>query len=239
VAPRAAVTATVVVRPEELHGDEVVVEGATYRHLFRARRLASGDRVRLVDGRGAARFATVGEVGRSRAVLAAGAPAPGNDPARRVELLVAAPRPERASWLVEKATELGVGAVRFLASERAVRGVDERALARLARVAAAALEQSGGARLPELSGPHGLDALPTLVADAAAWCLDPTAEGPLEGGGAGRAVVLVGPEGGWSDADLAAIRAAGVTRATLGSRILRVETAAIVAAARLLAGASV
>ena len=135
---------------------------------------------------------------------------------------------------MEKATELGVAAVRFVASERAVRGVDGKALARLGRVAAAALEQCGGARLPELSGPHALGELPDLLAGTAAWCLDPEAATPLEDRATAPVAVLVGPEGGWTPAELAAIRAAGARAATFGGRVLRVETAAVVAAALLL-----
>lgn len=232
--PAAELSVTLLVAPEQLAAAEAVVEGDAYRHLFRARRLAAGDRLRLVDGRGAARAAEVRAVDRRRAVLAVGEPVPGNDPARRVELLVASPRPERAAWLVEKASELGVAAVRFLASDRAVREVGHAALARLGRVAAAALEQAGGARLPELSGPHSLAELPGLVAGLSAWCLDPAAETPLPGEGALPAAALVGPEGGWSAADRAAISGAGVRPAHLGGRVLRVETAAVVAASRLL-----
>jgi 16S rRNA (uracil1498-N3)-methyltransferase len=229
------VTATVLVTPEQLAGDDVVVEGDAYRHLFRARRLAVGDALRLVDGQGGAREGVVAAVDRRRAVLRCGEPAPANDPARRVTLLVAPPKPERAAWLVEKATELGVAAVRFVASERAVRGVEGRALERLGRVAAAALEQSGGARLPELSGPHSLTELPALLAGARGWFLQPGAAATLASAGAAPVAVLVGPEGGWTDGELAALAAAGACGATLGSRVLRVETAAIVAAGLLLA----
>src|SRR4029078_7046663 len=86
-------------------------------------------RLRLVDGLGHARWAEVATVARHRAELRVLGEAPSNDPSRLVELLVAAPRPERAAWLVEKATELGVTAVRFLASERAGRGVGAQSLA--------------------------------------------------------------------------------------------------------------
>jgi 16S rRNA (uracil1498-N3)-methyltransferase len=224
------VTATLLVPPDQLGGEAVTVVGEAYRHLFRARRLAVGDAVRLVDGRGNARLAAVTAVDRQRALLQPGERVAGNDPLRRVELLVASPRPERSAWLVEKATELGVSAVRFLDCERAVRGVDGRSLARLGRVAAAALEQSGGARLPELSGPHPFTDVPRLLDGLSAWVLDPSADAPAAVAGDEPLAVLVGPEGGWSEAEVAALRAAGAWPVSLGKRILRVETAAIVAA---------
>jgi 16S rRNA (uracil1498-N3)-methyltransferase len=230
-------TPNLLVGAAELSGAEVVVEGEPYRHLFRARRLDRAARLRLVDGAGRARWAEVIAIDRQRAVLRLLDAAPAHDPARRIELLVAMPRPERAAWLVEKATELGVAAVRFLASERSVRDVDGRGLERLRRVAASALEQCGGARLPDLSGPHELAALPGMLpAGTALWLLDPGAGAPLPGAGEGAAAVLVGPEGGWSSAEADALAAAGARRVTLGERILRVETAAVAAAVRLLLG---
>jgi 16S rRNA (uracil1498-N3)-methyltransferase len=227
-------TSNLLVTPAELAGERVVVEGEPYRHLFRARRLATDARLRLVDGEGRARWAEVAAIDRRRAELRLLGEAPAHDPARRVELVVAAPRPERAAWLVEKATELGVTAVRFVASERAVRGVDAKALARLRRVAGAALEQCGGARLPALSGPHELAELPRLGLPEVVYLLEPEASTSLPVGGEKPAAVLVGPEGGWTDAELAALESTA-SRVQLGERVLRVETAAVAAAALLLA----
>jgi 16S rRNA (uracil1498-N3)-methyltransferase len=225
--------ANLLVAPYELDAETVRVEGERYRHLFRARRLAVGEAVRLVDGRGRARWAAVEQVDRRGADLRLGETAPASDPSRAVTLLVAVPRPERAAWLVEKATELGVRAVRFVECERGVRGADARLLERLARVAASALEQCGGATLPELSGPHRAAELPALLAGGSA-VLHPAAEESLASLRAEVTTVLVGPEGGWTPAELATFEGAGARRARLGERVLRVETAAVAAAALLL-----
>ena len=227
--------ANLLVTPDELDAEALRVEGESYRHLFRARRLGAGEPLRLVDGRGRARWAAVERVDRRGAELRLGGPAPANDPARAVTLLVAMPRPDRAAWLVEKATELGVRAVRFVESERAVRGLDARLLARLSRVAASALEQSGGATLPELSGPHPPGDVRALLAAGPAVVLHPAASEPLVALRGEVAAVLVGAEGGWSEAELAAFEDAGARRVRLGDRVLRVETAAVAAAALLLA----
>jgi 16S rRNA (uracil1498-N3)-methyltransferase len=229
---------TVLVSPEALAGRGVRLEGAGYRHLFRARRLPVGAVVRVVDGAGGTRAAVVASVDRRGAELRLGERLPSRDPARAVTVLVAAPRPERAAWMVEKLTELGVVAVRLLAAEHATRDVAEGKLARLRRVAVSALEQCGGSRLPELSGPHALRELPALIAGAGLTChLDPGAAAPLAPAGDGAAGVLVGPEGGWSPGELALFRELGLTGATLGPRLLRVETAAVASAALLLLGA--
>jgi 16S rRNA (uracil1498-N3)-methyltransferase len=230
--------ANLLVTATELDAGSVTVTGDAYRHLFRARRLDRAARLRLVDGGGRARWAEIDEIDGRRALLRVLGEAPANDPARCVELYVATPRPERAAWLVEKATELGVAAVRFVGSERGVRGVDRASLARLVRVAGAALEQCGGARLPELSGPHALDELRGLLTSTLAYVLDPAATERLPAGGDGRAGVLIGPEGGWTAEERDALVSLGATPVRLGERILRVETAAVAASALLLCGRS-
>lgn len=226
---------TLLLEPETFAGESARVEGAEYRHLFRARRLAIGEPLRVVDGRGAARWAEVIHVDRRHAELRLVGAAPSHEPEHALTLLVAALRPERASWLVEKATELGVVAVRFFASERTPRHYGAGMLERLRRVAHAALEQCHRARLPELSGVHGWEEVARLLSGIDdRWLLDPN---PVAGGlrrvGA-TGVVVIGPEGGLSLDESRELGALGCTAVSLGPRILRVETAALAACARLL-----
>ena len=196
--PRAV--ATILVAPHELDGPEVVVEGQTYRHLFRARRLATGESVRVVDGEGRARWASVAGVERSRGILTLGADAQTNEPTLLLDLLVAAPRPERAAWLVEKATEVGVAAIRFLSTARDPREYGEATLHRLRRVARAAVEQCQRARIPEVSGGHRFSELSALAADGGplVLLLDRDGSNSWELPVGPRAFLLVGPEGGFS-----------------------------------------
>ena len=98
---------TLLVPPETLALDSLTLTGEKFRHLFRASRLAEGDELRAVDGLGAARWARVASVSRREAELQLGEPAPANEPSRRVELFVAPPKIGRASWMVEKLTEIG------------------------------------------------------------------------------------------------------------------------------------
>lgn len=227
--------------PEAFDGTELVIEGPAYRHLFRSRRLAKGARIRLVDGKGRARWAEVRTIDRRTATLGLGEAAESHEPAYRLDLWVAALRPERAAWLVEKATELGAASIRFFRSERTPRNYGEGNIERWRRMAATAVEQCHRARCPEISGvetwqslceatgPYTDDANDLLVLDAEGY----SSTHVVPPGKAG--MVVVGPEGGLSEAELAELEALDATPLSLGRRVLRVETAALVAAARQLA----
>ena len=230
---------TLLVDSARFDSSELTVEGDAYRHLFRALRLAVGDGLRVVDGSGRAREAVVSQVDRAQALLTLGDAAPSLEPAAALELLVAPPRRERASWLVEKATELGVTAVRFVETERSPRAFGASEIERLRRVAAAALEQCGRARLPEVTGTHAWRELADLLAGAPArFVADPAASAAPPVLWSGRGALVVGPEGGWTAAEEAGLETLGCAAVSLGERVLRVETAAVAGAALLLLGAS-
>jgi 16S rRNA (uracil1498-N3)-methyltransferase len=269
--------------PAAFDGAEITVAGDRYRHLFRARRVEVGERLRVVDGAGRARWGVVARVDRTTAAVRLGDPAPSGEPAVRVELLVATLKPERAAWLVEKATEVGAAGIHFVHTARAPRTFGPGTVERLRRVAAAAVEQCGRSRLPAITGTHEwreLDALTTGI--DARWVLD---VGPLTPEGVGvqavfvgadprvrpqpssrpqlsarppgqtrgsaptapaqqcppgvslasSAALLVGPEGGWDDLEREQLRTAGWRAWSLGERVLRTETAAVVGTAFLLA----
>lgn len=232
---------TLLAPPGTLDGSEHEVEGDAYRHLFRARRLAVGERLRVVDGAGAARWAEVAAVDRRRGRLRLLGPAPAGEPSYRLELLVATPKKDRASWLVEKATELGATAVRWLGSARSPRTLATGTRERLVRVAAAAVEQCGRSRVPAVTGVHGWDELPDLLEGLEdRWFLhtEPDAAGgegaePWRRRGASGAV-LIGPEGGWAPEEVRELQELGCRPVWLGARTLRVETAAVAAAAAVL-----
>lgn len=228
---------TLLAEPGELEAGEVEVAGDAYRHLFRARRLPVGAAVRVVDGLGNARWGKVARVDRGSARIDLEGAAPGNEPELQLDLLVPTLRPERASWLVEKATEIGIASIRFYNSARAPRTFGGGTIERLRRIAAGAVEQCHRARLPEISGPHEWDETVRLAARASArWILDPDAEMGGWGAPGASGALLVGPEGGWTPAERQDAQAAGWRPVGLGPRVLRIETAAVTGAALLLLG---
>ena len=229
-------TTSLLLSPEELDRDEVEIGGDRYRHLFRARRQKVGDRIRLVDGRGRARWARVVGVDRRVGRLELAEEAPGNEPKIWLELVVVPPKPQRLTWLVEKSTEIGVSAIRLIHSARGPRKAGKGTLDRLRRVASAAVVQSHRALVPEISGVHDWSELASLTSGvAASWTLDPSLEQPSEIEAQGSAGLLVGPEGGWDERELRDMEVLECRSLSLGPRTLRTETAAVVGSALLLA----
>ncbi len=229
-------------------GGTVRVEGDTYRHYFRARRLARGERVRVADGDGAAAYAAIEEVTRSDATLRLEEPAPSGEPSLRLSVAAAVIRPERAATLVEKLTEIGVAEILWFRAERSQHRLSERTLERLRRISRAAVEQCGRSRVPAQEGEVTFDDLVRQTPAQVTVLLDPaTALGTppvhqvlqLLGGDVRPAPrLLLGPEGGFSAHERERLREAGAHPVSLGPRTLRAETAAIAGAALLLATAS-
>ena len=123
--------------------------------------------------------------------------------------------------------------MRWIDSSRSGREITPARLERLRRVASAAVEQCHRSRVPEITGPFGWAELIDRLGDyATAWFLDVASEESFfELTATSAAVLLVGPEGGWADTERSDLAAAGARAITLGPRVLRVETAAIVGAA--------
>lgn len=220
--------------------DRLQVEGDDHRHLFRARRLGPGAQVRVTDGEGRQRLGTVAAVGRRAAEIELGEWLAVEHPIRKVTVMVASPRAERARWLVEKLVELGVAEICFIRTERVNHPIGA-GLERLGRVAKSALLQSGSARLPRLEEKSWDEALrAALSCHRSRFLLAPGAEEGLVDAcehlvEADSVEIWIGPEGGLTASEESQLRSCGARRVHLGRLVLRVETAATVAAGILLA----
>jgi len=220
-------------------GAELPLPANASRHV-QVLRLQPGAPLTLFDGQGGEWAAEVLDMGRKVVTARVGVhQAVERELATPVTLALGMPANERMDTLVEKATELGVAAIQPLVCERSVLRVAgdraERKAAHWQAVAVAACEQSGRNRVPRIAAPltlrEWLAALPAATApDAGRRLLLSLADGtrPLPavlGGGAAPVTVLSGPEGGLSPAELAAAQAAGFAPVTLGTRVLRADTA--------------
>lgn len=215
-----------------------MLEGDEARHLARVRRLGVDCVVEVFDGRGNATAAEVTAVGRDRVELRRiGEPLPDPSPLCRLTLATAVPKGERFDWLVEKATELGVARLVPLITERSV--VDPRGakLDRLRRLSVEASKQCGRNRVLELEAPTPFARLLAESTDNVRILADPkglSAElWPRAPQGA-SAVLAIGPEGGFTEAEVAQARESGWTLGRLAPTILRIETAGLAGAAILL-----
>jgi 16S rRNA (uracil1498-N3)-methyltransferase len=229
--------------PGSIRGGEARLAAAERDHAVKVLRLAAGDEVVLFDGGGHEYPGRILECGAMDIRVRVGEPrACAGDPAVRVTLLQALPRLSRFEWLVEKATEAGVSGVVPVLAQRSPPEA-RRARGRLERWCAIAREscrQCGRARLPELHEPlssrEAWDAWsksaqpravlePGAVEGLAQWLRRRSADERASG----EWVLAVGPEGGWDDHELESARNAGFEAVALGARVLRSETAGLVA----------
>jgi 16S rRNA (uracil1498-N3)-methyltransferase len=215
-------------------GAAVTVSGNPAHYLAKVMRVAEGDAVVLCDDVTGEWAARVVSVGKRDVVLEPAEMLRQREEVPDFQLCPALLKKDRFDLVLEKATELGVRSIRPVLTRRCV--ADKLNLERARTIVTEAAEQCARTALPELVEPVKLDAL------LAAWPADRALFFADERGGApaaeaftarsGPAALLIGPEGGFDDAERAAIRALPFAHPiSLGPRILRGETAAIAATA--------
>jgi 16S rRNA (uracil1498-N3)-methyltransferase len=220
-------------------GATVTLAGDEARHAAGARRLRAGDALWLFDGRGALARATLLAAAKRDGTLTLrieerrDAP----PPPRRLHLACAPPKGDRQAVLLDMATQLGMTDFTPLACARAVAAPGANAAARWRRVCLEACKQSRRLHLPAIHA----EATPAAVAAAGGWVLIAHPSGaplahlrPPES--ADKVTLLIGPEGGFTDDEVAAATAAGARAVSLGEAILRIETAAVALLAALALG---
>lgn len=225
---------------EDLSGAELTLEGAEGRHAAVVRRIGVGERIRLTDGRGA--YADGAVTSASKAGVVVAVDNRGTVAASRPRLVVvqALPKGERAELAVEMLTEVGADVIVPWNAERSqFRSNPERSAKTLAKWQAWAFEASKQSRrswFAEVAPIASTTEVARLVADAALpVVLHEEAKTPLAGldvPESGDIVMVIGPEGGISPAELTAF---AVDPVRLGDTVLRTSTAGVAAASALLA----
>jgi len=214
----------------------VELDAAQANYLGNVMRLGTGAELLVFDGSSGEWLARVAERGKKRMTLAVKRKTREPEIIPDVWLAFAPVKRAQTDWLVEKATELGIGRLIPVMTHRTV--AERVKLNRLEAIAIEATEQCGRTRLPEIAQPIRL--LELLAERDAARTLYFADEGggePVSGAfKAGSALILIGPEGGFTDEERAAVRAASnMVPISLGPRILRAETAALAALATYMA----
>ncbi|MQA85958.1 MAG: 16S rRNA (uracil(1498)-N(3))-methyltransferase [Streptosporangiales bacterium] len=226
-----------------LADDHVVLAGPEGRHAATVRRLRPGERVDLTDGAGFVAECVVTRGGRDLLELDVRARREEPPPTPRLVVVQALAKGDRAEGAVEAMTEVGVDVIvpwsasRCVAQWRGERGA--KALARWRSTAREAAKQSRRPWLPEVTELTSTEAVARLLADAESAAV--LAEGSstpfasLSLPRHGSVVVVVGPEGGISEAELRTFESVGAKTARLGPTVLRTSTAGVAAAAVALA----
>lgn len=216
------------------HGLQLKIDAAQAHYLLSVMRMKAGDPVRLFDDLSGEWLAVAQAVGKRDLVVEITGQLREREAVPDLWLCAAPIKKGRIDWVAEKACELGVGRLVPVLTRRTV--VDRLNLERLRAHMIEAAEQCGRTALPELVEPVKLAALlKDWPAERALFFADETGGVPAAEAMAahkGPAAILVGPEGGFDEAERAAIRA--VPQAVgigLGPRILRAETAAAAAVA--------
>lgn len=227
---------------EDLDGDEAVLLEAEAHHLLHVLRLGKGARVQLLDGKGTVAEAEVSQTQRHKVV--ARVISRQHESARTEgQLIIAAasPKGDRFKWMIEKLTELGVDQFIPLQTSRTIVDPRNAKLDKLQATVVAAMKQCGRRWLMNITEPTSLETLLQQTTDGTTEILiaHPYSSDPVAArrdaaeAGQGNRLLLIGPEGGFTDNEVAMARQRGAQPIAWPGTILRIETAAIAFAAIL------
>lgn len=225
-------------------GDRVEVDGDEAHHAVAVRRIRMGERVSLTDGLGTHATGVVVETGKARLTVTVGKVRFGPAPSPAFTVVQALPKGDRGELAVEVLTEIGVATIVPWSAARSVAvWKGERATRSLRRWRSTAREAAKQARrtwFPEIAAPASTEEVARLLTevDLAVVLHEEGGESlaGLEVQTSGTVAVVVGPEGGLTDDEVAAFREAGGRVVRLGGEVLRTSTAGVAAVAALLAG---
>jgi len=220
------------VRSPLAQGTSVELDASQANYLGNVLRLKAGAELLLFDGRSGEWLARISEAGKKRMTLTVERRTREPESIPDVWLAFAPIKRAQTDWLVEKATELGAARLIPVITQRTI--AERVRLERLEAIAIEAAEQCGRTILPEIVEPRPLKRLLEERDQARTLYFADEAGGdrPADAFRPGPVLILIGPEGGFTDEERAAVRAAATNvPISLGPRILRAETAALAALA--------
>lgn len=212
------------------------IRGERHHYLTRVLRLEPGDALQVFDGEGRAFAAKVTAIEADLATVALGEPVEASR-APRIAIVQGLPKGDKLEWIIQKGTELGAWAFAPATTERAVVKLDPKRAAdrqqRWQKIAEEAARQCGRSDVPQVQPVRPLLDAVAAFPDAQVLVLDEE-ERALRLSEAvrreeGPRVLVIGPEGGLSREEVAALVARGALPVTLGQRVLRTETASLAA----------
>jgi 16S rRNA (uracil1498-N3)-methyltransferase len=217
-------------------GASVELDSSQANYLRNVLRMGVAAELLLFDGQSGEWLARVAEAGKKRMVLTVARRTREPECVPDVWLAFAPVKRAQTDWLVEKATELGAARLIPVITQRTI--AERVRLDRLESIAIEAAEQCGRTRLPEIAQPVSLKALLGEQDNARTLYFADESGGKAAADAftPAPALILIGPEGGFTDDERALVRAAAnAVPVSLGPRILRAETAALAALAAYMA----
>ena len=227
---------------EEIQSNTAVVRGDDVRHITKVLRLRAGDRVQLCDGRGH----------ECEAVIASASPdavafdteawhTSESEPNAKITLFQCLPKAGKMETIIQKCVELGITSFVPVQSERCVvvlKPPYEGRIERWQRVSEEAAKQSRRGVIPQVALPVSLDKLDFSGFDTVLAAYENeravTLKTALRASCGTRIAIVIGPEGGFSDAEIETLVQTGAQSVSLGKRILRTETAGMAMLAQIL-----
>jgi 16S rRNA (uracil1498-N3)-methyltransferase len=234
------------VEPRQVQGQQIFIEGSDVNHIRNVLRMKAGERVRVSDNSGKAYICHIQEIAKEVVTAAIDAVDElGTELPNRIILFQGLPKADKMELVIQKSVELGVAEVIPVAMKNCVvRLDDKKAAAKVSRwqaIAESAAKQSKRTIIPEIHEPVGWKEALNLAKILDIMLVPYENERGMEFTRStinriapGQSVgILIGPEGGFSDAEIADTDALGFHRISLGRRILRTETAGLAALAML------
>ncbi len=218
-------------------GDTTVISGQDAHHITRVLRMQVGDPLTLCDAHGTDYACEILSVGDGEVSLQVCDRMPSaTEPTTAVTLYQGLPKSEKMEWIIQKCVEIGITRIVPVAMSRCVvklTGADgEKKRSRWQKIAAGAAEQSGRGIIPEVAAPISFNTMLTALKEEYAVTFYEGGGVPLStlvGENTRQVSIVIGPEGGFSLDEIEKLRENGAHIATLGKRILRCETAPMVA----------
>lgn len=233
------------IAPQNIVGSQAVLDETESRHALQVMRLQPGDEVVLFDGQGRAYEACLDSVKGKRLVASIiMAISDDAEPAVNIHLVQGLPKGDKMDLIVQKAVEIGVHSIYPLQCRRSIPQIKEGAAAKKMQrwelIAREACKQSGRNRLLNIKPPLNISQLLSAMQGRPGVVLYEKERLTGYKGMLQTLIpqcwqrdlfLLVGPEGGWDDSEIQEISKQGIPTASLGTRMLRTETAGLVAAA--------
>ena len=226
----------------DIHDNHIRITGADAHHIGKALRMRVGEELTVCDQNGTDYIGVIESISPQEVILKIISSAPTvAEPSISITLYQGLPKSDKMDWIVQKSVELGVSRIVPVMTSRSISRTDsdkgDKKRDRWQKIAAEAAGQSGRGRIPEVSSPFTWKQMMQEIPHDNALIF-------YEGGGKPltsliapdmtELAIIVGPEGGFSPEEVAALQEIGVVSATLGKRILRCETAPVAALAAIL-----